>query len=372
MNPLRVAVIGAGHLGRIHTRLLRGRADIEFLGIVEPSAETRQRVATEFQTTGYATVEEIWDRLDAAVVVTPTKYHHAVTLPLLEHGVHCLVEKPITFSLDDADELIAAARRHDRVLQVGHVERFNPALTTIRPHLGPARYIEATRTSGYTFRSIDIGVVLDLMIHDIDIVLALAQSAVVDVRAIGTPVLGPHEDMAQARLEFASGCVANLTASRTSFQQQRTLQIYSPTAFAALDLGTRQAKLVRVGDKIARGQVDVQRSGPAIQTNTVPVEQAIRHVAGLLNFCEDNASAGRMNRPGRQRNAIADFGDEGMQAFRHGSGVQASDQFVARDTRSQSRINPSCRFGLHDHPRFRLAGNLSQGPGKHVVGVNLD
>ncbi|HTN74028.1 MAG TPA: Gfo/Idh/MocA family oxidoreductase, partial [Pirellulaceae bacterium] len=125
-----------------------------------------------------------------------------------------------------------------------------------------ARSIEATRTSGYTFRSIDIGVVLDLMIHDIDIALALAQSAVVDVRAIGTPVLGPHEDMAQARLEFASGCVANLTASRASFKQERTLQIYSPTAFAALDMGTRQAKLVRVGDKIARGEIDVQHASP--------------------------------------------------------------------------------------------------------------
>lgn len=262
MNRLRVAVIGAGHLGRIHTRLACQRQDIEFVGIVEPSEATRARVAAEFQTTGYASVDEIVDRLDAAIVVTPTQFHHAVALPLLERGIHCFVEKPITFSLADADALIQAAAVQDAVLQVGHVERFNPALVAARGHVQAPQYIEAVRTSGYTFRSIDIGVVLDLMIHDIDVALSLAQSEVIDVRATGTPVFGPHEDMAQARLEFANGCVANLTASRTSYVGQRTLQVVTPRGFAAVDMGTRKAKVVEVSQRVAGGEIHVETALP--------------------------------------------------------------------------------------------------------------
>jgi predicted dehydrogenase len=262
MKPLRVAVLGAGHLGRIHTRLMSARDDVELVGIVEPHAETRARVAAEFLCAGYADVQEIVQRIDAALVVTPTQYHHDVALPLLEQGIHCFIEKPITFSVDEADRLIAAARRRQLVLQVGHVERFNPALRAVSEHTWGARYIEAVRTSGYAFRSIDIGVVLDLMIHDIDIILSLAQSEVVDVRAVGTAVLGPHEDMAQARLEFANGCVANLTASRTSFTNQRTLQVFTPRGYACVDLGQRQARVVQVAEQVARGEVDVLTATP--------------------------------------------------------------------------------------------------------------
>lgn len=262
MSRLRVAVIGAGHLGRIHTRLASARQDIELLGIVEPSAATRERVCAEFSTRGFASVDEVVDRLDAAIVVTPTQYHHAVALPLIERGIHCFVEKPITFSLDEADALIQAARAKQAVLQVGHVERFNPALAAVREHVQHPRYIESARTSGYTFRSIDIGVVLDLMIHDIDVVLSLANSDVVDIRAIGTPVFGPHEDMAQARLEFANGCVANLTASRTSFVGQRTMQVFTPRGYAAIDMGTRKAKVVGVSERVARGELDVNHASP--------------------------------------------------------------------------------------------------------------
>lgn len=263
MSALKVAVIGAGHLGRIHTRLLSNRTDVELLGIVEPQAETRERVAQEFQTRGFPDLSEVVDQLDAAVVVTPTKHHHAVALPLLQRGIPCFVEKPITLLAKEADALIAAAQRSQVVLQVGHVERFNPALTSVRDSFGAVKYLEATRTSSYTFRSIDIGVVLDMMIHDIDIVLSLAQSEVVDVRAIGTPVFGPHEDMAQARLEFASGCVANLTASRVSYTQQRTLQVVSSNGFASLDLGAKKATLVGIGDAVANGEIDVYKASPA-------------------------------------------------------------------------------------------------------------
>lgn len=263
MSRLRIAVIGAGHLGRIHTRLAAARQDVELLGIVEPHAETRARVCGEFGVTGFASVDEIVDRLDAALVVTPTQFHHPVALPLLRRGIHCFVEKPITFSIAEADELIRAARANKVVLQIGHVERFNPALAAVREHVQTPRYIEAARTSGYTFRSIDIGVVLDLMIHDIDVALSLAQSDVVAIRAIGTPVFGPHEDMAQARLEFANGCVANLTASRTSFVGQRTMQVFTPRGYAAIDMGTRTAKIVQLSDRVARGEVDVNRATAA-------------------------------------------------------------------------------------------------------------
>ena len=216
------------------------------------SPASRNRLAAECNTQPLADHRSLVGRIDAAVIAAPTSLHHGLALELLDAGTHLLVEKPICASLVDADDLVAAARRHSLVLQVGHVERFNPAFTHAVPHVRNPKYIEATRTAGFTFRSIDVGVVLDLMIHDIDLVLSLVRSRVRRVEALGISVLGGHEDVANARLEFECGCVAALSASRVSHDQVRRMQVWSPRAFAGMDFSTRTTTLVRPSEALLR------------------------------------------------------------------------------------------------------------------------
>ncbi len=257
-RTLRIAVIGAGHLGAIHTRLLRSIDDVELIGVVDPCAEARDRVAAEFETTAFDDHRRLIGKIDAAIIATSTEHHYWIGMELAEAGIHLFVEKPITLSVAEADALVRATNHRNLVLQVGHVERFNPAFTAAAAHIHRPRYIEAVRASGYTGRSVDVGVVLDLMIHDIDLVLSLAGSEVADVEAIGVAVFGPHEDMAHARLRFANGCIANLNASRTSYEAQRKMQVYTDNAFAGIDYATASAKIVRPSEKVLKRQIDVQ------------------------------------------------------------------------------------------------------------------
>lgn len=259
---LRVAVIGAGHLGRIHARLLSQRTDVELVGIVEPVAAARYAASREFATPGVAEFHSLPRAIDAAIVATPTASHHEVTMRLLRQDTHVLVEKPIAATADQAAEMVDLAARRQRVLQVGHVERFNPALDAVRPCLARPRYLEAVRASHYAFRSTDIGVVLDLMIHDLDIVLSLVDQPVVEVSAFGCTAVGPHEDFAQARLLFANGCVANLTANRVSEQPERSLTVHADGAITRIDFGGSAARVMRPGEAIARGDFDVNALSP--------------------------------------------------------------------------------------------------------------
>ncbi len=257
MRRLRVAVIGAGHLGRIHARLIGNLPGVELAGVVDPVAESRESVAAEANTQAFVSHLEV-PRLDAAIVATTTEHHHQVGANLLRRGIHLLVEKPLATSVAEAIDLVELAKAQHVVLQVGHVERFNPAWEAVQPFVRRPRYIEAVRTSGYTFRSIDIGAVLDLMIHDLDLVLASVRSEVVEVEALGSTIFGPHEDMAHAHIRFANGCIANLNASRTSFQAQRTMQIVSERSYAGLDFGAPTAKVVRPSKAVLRGEIDVR------------------------------------------------------------------------------------------------------------------
>ena len=263
MSRLRLAVIGAGHLGRIHTRLASEREDVELVAVVDPIAAARGELARQFQIRGVADVKSIQDSIDAAIIATPTQYHYAVARDLLELGKHCLVEKPITTTVAEADALIIAARRRGAVLQVGHVERFNPAVAAVKAELGRIRYIEAVRASTYSCRSTDVGVILDLMIHDLDLLLSLTGAEVSQVSATALTVVGPHEDVAQARLELTDGCVANLSVSRVSSQPQRTWQIYGERAFATLDLASGTARLLRPTEMLRGGTLHVNQLSPA-------------------------------------------------------------------------------------------------------------
>ncbi len=250
MNTVRIAVIGTGHLGRIHARLAKSLQRAELIGIAEPVASARQAVAEEVGTQGFADYRELFGQIDAAILATPTATHHQIGMDLLNHGVHVLVEKPIAFDLGQADELIAAAHRQGVVLQVGHVERFNPALRRVLPHIHDPKYIEAKRLSSFPFRSTDIGVVHDLMIHDLDVILSLVRSPVTSVEALGVAVLGAHEDTANARIEFENGCVANVTASRVSYTSDRSTQIWCPDSFVSVDFAMRTTTVVEPREDI--------------------------------------------------------------------------------------------------------------------------
>jgi len=250
VRDLRVAVVGAGRLGGFHAQKLARMDGVDLVAVVDPVAEARNRVAAECGTVPRADCRGLSEQIDAAVIAAPTRLHHPLGLELLGAGVHLLVEKPLAPTAAEADELVDAARRAGVVLQVGHVERFNPAMTAALAHVRDPKYIEAVRASGFTFRSTDVGVVLDLMIHDLDLVLSLVRSPVREVDALGLSVLGGHEDVANARLKFESGCVATLSASRVSYEPVRRMQVWSPRAMANIDFATRTTTVVRPSETL--------------------------------------------------------------------------------------------------------------------------
>ncbi len=262
LPPLRLAVIGAGRLGGFHAQKLARMTEVELVGVVDPVAANRDRLAAELHTASYSSHLALLGRIDAAVIASPTVLHHRLAVDLLEARTHLLIEKPICATVAEADELVELARREQVVLQVGHVERFNPALAAAAPHARNPKFIEAVRASGFTFRSMDVGVVLDLMIHDIDVVLSLVRSPVRSVDALGVSILGGHEDVAHARLEFESGCVANLSASRVSYEPARKMQIWSSKAYASVDFGARTTTLVRPSEALLRGEFQAHRLTP--------------------------------------------------------------------------------------------------------------
>lgn len=257
MKKLRLAVIGAGHLGRLHAQKLAAMDQVELVAVVDPLAHRRNRVAAECRTQAMADHRRLFDQLHAAVIATPTRFHHPLGLEFLNRGVHLLMEKPLAANRAEADQLVEAAARNGAVLQVGHVERFNPALAAALPHVPNPKYIEAVRAGGFTFRSTDIGVVLDLMIHDLDLVLSMVRSPVRKVDALGLSVLGGHEDVANVRLQFQCGCAASLSASRVSYQPVRRMQIWAPRGFASIDLAARVTTLVHPSETLLRRRFKV-------------------------------------------------------------------------------------------------------------------
>jgi predicted dehydrogenase len=231
--------------------------DVRLVAVVDPVASAREQVAAEVGTKPLADFRDLIGLADAAIIATPTALHHPVARELLLSGIHVLVEKPITTTLSEADELVSLAERQQLVLQVGHIERFNPAFTAVSSRLRDPKYITARRMSTYTFRSTDIGVVLDLMIHDIDAVLSLVRSPVTRVEAVGISVLGKHEDIVDARLHFASGCIANITASRVSYEAVRSMQVFTDNCCATVDFGARKARLVEPSAEVLSRGFDI-------------------------------------------------------------------------------------------------------------------
>jgi predicted dehydrogenase len=245
-KPVRVAVVGAGEFGRNHVRVYREMEGIELVGVVDQDSARAEKIAAEFRTEAIGSLEELRGRTDAVSVAVPTVAHAKVGCRLMEMGLDALVEKPMAASLAEADELLATAKRYGRILQAGHVERFNPAVVAVEPVLNRPLFFEVHRLGVFTPRSLDIDVIYDLMIHDLDILLALVDEPVTEVKAVGIPVLTDKVDIAHARLEFAGGAVANVTASRVSTERVRKMRFFQQHEYISLDYARRDALRVRV------------------------------------------------------------------------------------------------------------------------------
>ena len=263
-NPISVAVVGVGVFGRNHARVYKeleqqGEA-VRLLGVVDPDINRADAVAREFGCKGFSSVHQMLtthSELQAASVAVPTVHHLEVARELMKAGVDVLIEKPLAATLAEAEELVALAATHKRVGQVGHLERFNPAVRATVPLLTQPMFFEVHRLSVFSPRSLDVDVVLDLMIHDLDIVLAFAKSPVKEVRAVGLPILSGKVDIANVRLEFESGCIANFTASRVSTERVRKLRFFQPRQYVSLDYGRQDVAVFTVGDDQASGMPSV-------------------------------------------------------------------------------------------------------------------
>jgi predicted dehydrogenase len=243
---VRIGVVGAGALGFHHTRILRDVPGAQLMGFYEADRARADKVSSELGVTSFASLDALLDVVDAVSVVVPTPAHYAVAAPALERGLHVLIEKPIATTLEEADGLLAIARRTGAVVQTGHVERFNRAVRAALPFVESPRFIESNRLAPFNPRGSDVAVVLDLMIHDIDLVRTFVGGGVRSVSAVGVPVLTPFVDIANARLSFEAGAVANITASRVSRERLRKLRIFQQTGYLSLDLGAGTVECYRL------------------------------------------------------------------------------------------------------------------------------
>ena len=267
-SPLRVGVVGVGHLGRHHARILAALPEAALVGVVDSDLARAQAIAREHATEAFAEVAALDGRVDAVTIAAPTEAHHQLARPFLERGIPVLVEKPLTRSLDEADDLIAAAAASGATLAVGHTERFNPAVTAASVFVTDPGFVEVHRLGTFPERSLDIDVVFDLMIHDLDVLLATVGSSVAAVDAVGVPVLTGRVDIANARLRFASGCIANVTASRISRDRVRKVRFFQRDAYLSIDYASQEVERYSLErgsgafPTITGGKVDVVHEEP--------------------------------------------------------------------------------------------------------------
>src|SRR5687767_12222946 len=296
-DALRVAVVGVGHLGRHHARILSALDGVKLVAVVDTAPGRAAEIASASGAQALEDFRELFGKVDAVSIAVPTERHHEVALPFLEQGVGVLVEKPMARTLEEADAMLAAAQASGAVLAVGQTERYNPAVAAVMPLVTSPRFIEVHRLGVFPDRSLDIDVVFDLMIHDLDIVAALVRSPVTSIEAVGVPVLTPKFDIANARLRFASGCIANVTASRISKDRVRKIRFFQPDAYLSIDYAAQEVEGWRL----------VRRDGgrPSIEGGPVPVTRDEPLRRELADFV----------RAARERSAPLVDGDAGRRAL---------------------------------------------------------
>ncbi len=258
LEKLKIAVIGTGHLGKEHARVYSEIPEVDLVGVVDINTSVGEEIAKRCNTKYYSSFKEILNKVDVASVVVPTKSHYEITKELLKNGIHVLVEKPMTGTVSEAEDLIKLSQQNSTILQPGYIERFNPALQAIQKLDISLKFIECHRLSPFTFRSADIGVVLDLMIHDIDIILYLSKSKVKRIDAVGVNVISDKEDIANARIQFENGCVANITASRVSFEPMRKIRLFSENSYITLDYQKQDALIYKKSPKLTLKSIDTK------------------------------------------------------------------------------------------------------------------
>lgn len=295
---IRTAVVGVGYLGKFHAQKYAALESSDLIGVADNNSDNANAVASELGVTAFGDYRELFDKVDAVSIVTPTTLHHKIALEFLSRGIHVLVEKPITVTPEEAEELIQAAEKNQCILQVGHLERFNAAILDLDTVLDNPRFIEAHRLAPYKPRATDVDVVLDLMIHDIDIILATVRSELINIDVSGTKVLSNATDIANARLTFANGCVANVTASRISLKSERKMRIFQPDAYLSIDFQNRIFSYHRKGDgEMFPGVPDINSTeniyedGDALQTEIAAFIECVKTGEKPLVSGEDGLRA---------------------------------------------------------------------------------
>jgi len=293
---IRCGVVGVGSLGQHHARIYASLPGAELAGIFETDSARASEICAKFNCRRFASLDELGGECDAASVVVPTDRHAEVALPLLAKGCHLLIEKPLCASLAEAEQVLAAAQRHRCLVQVGHVEHFNPVMTFLEKEADHPQYITAERLAPYQTRGTEVGVVLDLMIHDIGIVLALVKSPLARIDSVGINVLSRTEDIANARLQFENCCVANLSASRMSLRKSREIRVFQNDAYLSLDFMNQKGHLVRKNDLVALGikmKLGLVKPGDAssVPVREIPIEKGEPLALELAHFVESVAAA---------------------------------------------------------------------------------
>jgi len=314
---LRIAVVGVGHLGRHHARILSSLPGVELVAVVDTNRPRAEEIAAAHGARPLFDARDLAGLVDAVTVAVPTALHRDIAVPLLAARVPVLVEKPMARSLAEADELIATAARTGAMLAVGHTERFNPAVAVARPLLVDPRFIEVHRLGAFPDRSLDIDVVFDLMIHDLDVVLSLVGSEVESIEAVGVPVLTPRIDIANARLRFANGCIANLTASRISRDRVRKIRFFQPSVYLSIDYAAQKVEMWRL---VAGTGAPASIDGGEL---TVPNEEPLKRE--LLDFVDAVAS----------RRAPLVTGEQGRRAL--ALATEITERIAFTDTASSRR-----------------------------------
>ena len=275
-SKIRVAVVGAGKMGTHHARALSKLSDVELVGVCDTNVWKAQLAAWQSNTVAVRDYKDVLSRVDAVIVAVPTPLHYEVGKAVLEAGAHCLIEKPLASSVDEAKELLALSEAKELILQVGHIERFNPAVLEAVKHIRDPRYITVERLGPYDPRMSHIGVVMDLMIHDLDILLTLVGSEVESLEALGANLLSDHEDIANVRVRFKTGCVADLTASRISLGKSRKLRAFQKDSYISLDYGNTALKVYRKKTPVIKSLKDVEYLSPKL-SSTDPLRNEHQH-----------------------------------------------------------------------------------------------
>lgn len=354
MNTIRMAVAGVGSLGQHHARILANMPGVSLVGVIDPNTKQAETIAAKHQCKVFTCSKDLKGEIDAISIVTPTKFHCSTAIEFLAQGVPCLVEKPLAATIPEAKLIVNAAKRAKTLLQVGHIERFNPGFTTVEQSCLRPKFIEAQRLAPFSGRALDVGVVMDLMIHDLDLVLSLTHSPVVSIDAIGVSVMGQYEDMANVRLHFANGCVVNLTASRVHPTAVRSMQIFGSEGYAGIDFGKKNCTLVQPTLSFRNGAPEVRNLDPQsmtrfketlfsdyLPTQQTPESKLDQLTAELTDFVE-------CVQTGRQPKVT---GEDGLAAVTLAHSILAN--IASHDWEGNGRFFGSCELPKYEGPLFQ-------------------